>query len=215
MLINTEDKSGIFGQIDSEFSKQSDSMQSMLYLSILGLIGYVTFSLTYPSTDEALKDTKNQIKSVQSKLSKDRSYLSTHSIAALNKSKSSLQAKQTEYDNTIYKISYVDNTLNDLSYLLFDDRSWANFVDKISELAKKYGVEISEISNKFYEPTFQKVTHVVEVDVKSSGSLKSMMKFLNALEESKLVIDVSNIKMSRPGEAIDGEYKIAVWGMKY
>jgi len=112
-------------------------------------------------------------------------------------------------------MSYVDNTLTELSYLLFDDQSWANFVDNISYLAKKYHVNIEEIGNKFYTPTFQKITHVVEVDVKSNGKLKNMVKFLNAIEESPLVVDVNDIVLDKPKENVHGTFKIAVWGMKY
>jgi len=215
MLGKANDKKSLFDRIDDYFAKEKPSTLQMAYIGVMALIGYGVYTFVFPITDENLKNTKSNIASVKQNISKEQSYLSTHSVAILNGKKALLAKKEREYDNTIYKMSYVDNKLTELSYLLFDDKSWASFVDNISELAKKYNIEIREIGNKFFDPTYKKITHVAEVDVVSKGDTKDMIKFLNAIEESKLVIDVSNIKLDRPDEKIDGSFKIAVWGMKY
>jgi len=215
MLGKANDKKGLFDRIDDYFAKEKPSTLQMAYVGVMALIGYGVYTFVFPITDENLKNTKSNISSINQKISQDKTYLSTHSPAILNSKRALLAKKEREYDNTIYKMSYVDNKLTELSYLLFDDKSWANFVDNISELAKKYNIAIKEIGNKFYKPTYKKITHVAEVDVVSSGKTKDMIKFLNAIEESKLVIDVNNIKLDRPDENIEGSFKIAVWGMKY
>ncbi len=215
MLINSEDQKNFSTQIDNFVNRQPESSRSLVYFMGLAVAGALVWSFVSPITNKALQETKSSISSVQQKLSKTNSYLASHSDASLRNLKKTIASKERHYDNVIYKISYVDNKLNELNYLLFDDKSWANFVDKISELAKKYSVDIEEISNRFYKPTYQKITHVVEVDVKSKAKLKNMVKFLNAIEESKLVIDVNKISMDKPSDDIDGEFKIAVWGMKY
>ncbi|RUM67617.1 MAG: hypothetical protein DSZ06_00815 [Sulfurospirillum sp.] len=215
MLGNVKDKKSIFDKIDNYFANEKPSNLQMAYVGIACVIGYAVYNYVFPITDGGLKQTISNIEDVKNKINQENLYLSTHSRAALQKSKDQLASKKLAYDNTIYKMSYVDNKLTELSYLLFDDRSWANFVDNISDLAKKYNVDIKEISNKFYDPSNKKITHVAEVDVVSSATSKNMIKFLNAIEESRLVIDVSNIKMNRPKDMIEGSFKIAVWGMKY
>ncbi len=215
MLDKANDKKSILDKIDDYFAKEKPSTLQMAYVGVAALIGYMVYAYVYPITDEQLKSTKSQIESTTKKVNEKKNYLSSHSMAALNRGKNELRQKEIEYDNIIYKTSYVDNKLTELSYLLFDDKSWAAFVDNISELAKKYNVDIKMISNRFYEPTYKKITHVAEVDVVSSASTKDMMKFLNAIEESQLVIDVNDIKLDRPEDKIEGSFKIAVWGMKY
>ncbi|RUM67649.1 MAG: hypothetical protein DSZ06_00775 [Sulfurospirillum sp.] len=214
-MIGKKDKHSLLDKVDAYFAKEKPSTLQMAYIGIAALIGYSVYTFVFPVTDEALKSTKSSINSVKQKIATEQNYLSTHTVALLNRGKSELKRKKIEYDNTIYKMSYVDNKLTEISYLLFDDRSWANFVDNISELAKKYNVDIKEIGNKFFDPTLNKITHVAEVDVVSSANTKDMIKFLNAIEESKLVIDVNDIKLDRPNEKIEGSFKIAVWGMKY
>jgi len=215
MLTKRNEKKGLFDQIDDFFNSKKPSEASM-FLGVIALgIAYVVYQFIFLETDKNLQNTQNQIGAVKQKINTERNYLNTHSMATLSKLKSDLKQKKIAFDDTIYKMSYVDNTLTELSYLLFDDQSWANFVDNISYLAKKYHVNIEEIGNKFYTPTFQEITHVVEVDVKSNAKLKDMVKFLNAIEESQLVVDVNSISMEKPKENVDATFKIAVWGMKY
>ncbi len=215
MLTKNNDKKGLFDQIDDFFNSKKPSEASM-FLGVIALgIAYGVYQFVFLETDKSIQNTQNKITSVKQKINTERNYLNTHSMASLAKLKSNLKQKKIAFDDTIYKMSYVDNTLTELSYLLFDDRSWATFVDNISYLAKKYHVNIEEIGNKFYTPTFQKITHVVEVDVKSNAKLKNMVKFLNAIEESQLVVDVGSILIEKPKENVEATFKIAVWGMKY
>ncbi len=215
MLTKNNDKKGLFDQIDDFFNSKKPSEASM-FLGVIGLgIAYGVYQFIFLETDKNLQKTQSQIVSIKQKINTERNYLNTHSLASLGKLKSDLKQKKIAFDDTIYKMSYVDNTLTELSYLLFDDHAWANFVDNISYLAKKYHVNIEEIGNKFYTPTFQKITHVVEVDVKSNAKLKNMVKFLNAIEESQLVVDINSIEIEKPKENVESTFKIAVWGMKY
>ncbi len=215
MLTKKSDKKGLFDQIDDFFNSKKPSEASM-FMGIIALgIAYGVYQYVFLETDKNLQATQNKIQSMHQKINTERNYLSTHSIAMLSKLKANVKQKKIAFDDTIYKMSYVDNTLTELSYLLFDDQSWANFVDNISYLAKKYHVDIEEIGNKFYTPTFQKITHVVEVDVKSKAKLKNMVKFLNAIEESQLVVDINDIEMQKPKDKVEAIFKIAVWGMKY
>ena len=215
MLTKKRDKAGLFDKLDEFFNSKKPSEASMFMGVIAVGIAYVVYQFVYLQTEQNLENTKGQIVSVKQKINTEQNYLNAHSVASLNQQKQALKNKKIAFDDTIYKMSYVDNTLTELSYLLFDDDSWAQFVDDISALAKKYHVDIKEIGNKFYTPTFQKITHVVEVEVKSSAKLKNMVKFLNAIEESQLVVDINDIKLEQPGANVEGSFKIAVWGMKY
>jgi hypothetical protein len=215
MAISSRENGTTFDKIDAYFAGKKPSEASLLYLGAMMFVGFLVYQFIFLQTDKNLKATEAKFKSVKTKVDGEKRYLSVNTKAKLQQLKKSVELKYMEYDNTNYKISYVDNTLTELSYLLFDDENWASFVDDISALAKKYKVEITEIANKFYEPTFQKITHVVEVDVKSKAKFSNMVKFLNAIEESQLVIDVHGIEITKPKDKLEGVFKIAVWGMKY
>ncbi len=215
MAISNRENRTTFDKIDAFFNSKKPSEASLLYFGAVLFVGFLVYQFIFLETDKQLKATEAKLISVKSKVSEQKRYLSLNTPARLQQLKKVVIQKNAEFDDTIYKISYVDNTLTELSYLLFDDENWASFVDNISYLARKHKIEIKEIANKFYEPTFQKITHVVEIDIKSRGNFNNMVKFLNEIEESQLVIDVSQIEITQPEDKLEGVFKIAVWGMKY
>jgi hypothetical protein len=187
----------------------------MFYFVAALLIAYVVYEFIFMETDKKLQTTQNQIVQIKSKINKERNYLAQNTPQKVAMLRKVVKEKKKRFDDALYQISYVDNTLTELSYLLFDDENWAKFVDNIAALAKKYHVEIKEIGNKFFNPTYQKITHVVVVDVKSRANFTNLMKFINEIEESPLVIDIDQLKMFKPDDKVLSEFRIAVWGMKY
>ncbi len=214
-MLNNQEKKGFFDQIDDYFASKSSSEVSLILMGCALAIGYVVYTLIFSYTDQTFTNTENSIKSIKQKINKENNYLLANSEAKLLSLRKEVERKNIEFENISYKMSYVDNKLHELSYLLFDDRSWAGFVDNISALAKHYHVDIKSIGNRFFEPTFQKITHVVEVNIHSEAGFQNTVKFLNAIEESQLVIDVSDINMTSSNNKILSQFKIAVWGMKY
>jgi len=202
-------------KIDDFFKTKKQSEQRIIYMMVAVVIAYVVYQFVFSQTDRMRRDAFNKVTNMKREVQTKRSYLRINSGAKLQQMRASLDKMTKEYDDALYKISYVDNTLSELSYLLFNDENWAKFVDNISFLAKKYGLEIKEITNKFFKPTFQKVSQVVTIEVKTKSNYQNMMKFLNKIEESKLVVDVTDMNISKPGEKLSSYFKISVWGMKY
>ncbi len=212
---NNVDKKNILEQIDDFFNAQQPSKANLYYLTTFALIGLLVYQFVFSESDIMLKRAKNALSSATQKVNKQRNYIAANSPAMLQQLKQQVIQKKDQLDNIIYQISYVDNTLTELSYLLFNDESWAGFVDNVSNLAKKYSVDIKEIGNEFYEPTYQKISQVVAISIKANSSPKNMVKFINAIEESNLVVDVNELNITRPDEFVSAQFNIAVWGMKY
>lgn len=214
-MVNSVNKKDLFSQIDNFFAEKKPSEVSMFYFVAALVIGYVVYQFIYLETDRQLQQTQNKILQIKSKINQERNYLSQNTPQKVAMLRKVVKERKKQFDDALYKISYVDNTLTELSYLLFDDENWAKFVDNISALAKKHHVEIKEIGNKFFNPTYQKITHVVVVNVTSKANFTNLMKFINEIEESPLVIDIDQLKMFKPDDKVMSEFRIAVWGMKY
>ncbi|RUM66895.1 MAG: hypothetical protein DSZ05_03595 [Sulfurospirillum sp.] len=214
-MVSSVNNKDILSQIDKFFAEKKPSEVSMFYFVAALVIAYVVYQFIFLETDRQLHETQNKIVQVKSKISQERNYLAQNTPQKVAMLRKVVQEKRKQFDDALYKISYVDNTLTELSYLLFDDENWAKFVDNISALAKKHHVEIKEIGNKFFNPTYQKITHVVVVNIASKGDFTNLMKFINEIEESPLVIDIDQLKMFKPEDKVMSEFRIAVWGMKY
>ena len=209
----------IFDKIDNNLKVKKSSELSLIFLMVFVTIGFVIYSSVFPVTEKMLKQTKSAHKSIQSKLSQEIAYLNS---VTRNGDKNFIVKKMTREVNkqkklleeTKYANAYVDKKLKELSYLLFNDKNWAKFLDSITFKAQKYGIEIELISNKFFEPNLQEIKQVLTVHINFNGKFRNILKFINELEESELVVDINNLKL-KSSDTIDTTLDIAVWGMKY
>ncbi len=208
-----------FDKIDDYLKNKKSSELSLVFLMVFVGIGFVLYSTLYPVTEKILKKTQNSHKNIKSKLSQERAYLKSVTMNGnknyvINKMHLEVNKQKNILKDIKYRNVYVDKKLKELSYLLFNDKNWARFLDSIAYVAQKYGVEITLIDNQFYKPTLQEIKQVLTVKVNFNGEFKNILKFINELEESDLVIDINNFDL-KSSDTITGAIDIAVWGMKY
>ena len=208
-----------FDKIDNYLNGKKSSELSLVFLMVCVTIGFVIYSSLFPVTEKMLKKTKNSHKSIHSKLNKEKTYLNSVTrngdknflIKKMNLEvkKQKQLLKDTKYANT-----YVDTKLKELSYLLFNDKNWAKFIDSIAYIGQKYNIGIDLIGNSFFELNLQEIKQVLTVQINFNGKFKNILKFINELEESELVVDINNLNLESSND-INGTLDIAVWGMKY
>ena len=208
-----------FDKIDNYLKGKKSSELSLVFLMVFVAIGFVIYTSLFPVTEKMLKKTKNSHKSIHSKLNQEKAYLNSVTRNGDKNfviKKMSLEVKKQKQllEDTKYANAYVDTKLKELSYLLFNDKNWARFIDSIAFIAQKYGIEVALISNSFFEPNLQKIKQVLTVQINFNGEFKNILKFINELEESELVVDINNLNLES-SDTISATLDIAVWGMKY
>lgn len=202
-------------KIDEQFSNEEDKGKMyIMYIVVAGLIGYLIFTSIIPQADSYFKQNEQRNRKLTSDLISEKNYLARNTKQTINTKRGDLANANRRYDEIKKTNIYVDKKIRELSYLLFDDKNWANFLDSIATTAKKFNIEVKAIRNGINELTPQKIEQILNVEVKLRGSYHSIVKFINALEESMLIVDVYDIKLEGK-ESIEGLVNIAVWGMKY
>jgi len=209
----------ILEQIDTALKEKKPSEVNMIYMAIIALFGFLVYQFVFPVTDSNLKKTQKQINTMRTKLNAEVSYLRSKTVNNdskyyVKKLNADIKDLQKNLEKTKYENDYVDNKLKELSYLLFNDANWAKFLDNISYLAQKNSVSINYIRNKFNEINIQKVEQVLEINIDANGKFNNIMNFINAIEESKLVVDIYSLHLEGK-KRVNARFKIAVWGMKY
>ncbi len=209
----------ILEQIDTALKEKKPSEVNMIYMAIIALFGFLVYQFVFPVTDSNLKKTQKQINTMRTKLNAEVSYLRSKTVNNdskyyVKKLNADIKDLQKNLEKTKYENDYVDNKLKELSYLLFNDANWAKFLDNISYLAQKNSVSINYIRNRFNEINIQKVEQVLEINIDANGKFNNIMNFINAIEESKLVVDIYSLHLEGK-KRVNARFKIAVWGMKY
>ncbi len=208
-----------FEKIDNSLSQKKESEISLIILIIFVFFGFISYSYIYPITDKTLKHTKSNLKSMNKKVQNEKTYLRSvtrngDSKFYIKKAKNEIEGAKILLEKTKYVNSYVDNKLKNLSYLLFNNQNWAKFLDYVTFIAKKNHVKIKIIENKINKPNLQKIEQILNLKVEFNGNFRNIMKFINSIEESKLVVDIYEMDL-KGANGVDGYINIAVWGMKY
>lgn len=208
-----------FDKIDNFLTTKKSSEVYLIFFLAFCVVAFIIYSYVFPVTEKMLQSSQKSFKAMQSKLNQERAYLNSVTRNGderfyIKQMQKDLKTKEQRFDDIVYVNSYVDTKLKELSYLLFNDRNWSLFLDSITRVAKENDVTINLIQNTFNEPSLQKIEQVLNVKVELDGDFKNIMKFINTLEESELVVDIYNLKLESQ-DLITGYIDIGVWGMKY
>ena len=193
MMMNNFDV--IFDKIDNYLKDKKGSETSILFFLLFVIVGFLSYSYIYPITDAKLKQTSRLAKDMDKKLLDETSYIRSISkdideAFVIKKVKQDIETSKLLLEKTTFTNAYVDNKLKELSYLLFNDENWAKFLNSITRLAQEYNIDIKLIENKINEPSIQKIEQILNLKVDFNGHFTNSVKFINALEESELVVDV-------------------------
>ncbi|MDR1285772.1 MAG: hypothetical protein LBJ88_06200 [Campylobacteraceae bacterium] len=206
-------------KIDNWLSAKSKNERGLVYLiACCAIIGIIYLTLFQPS-EFFLSDKQRILNETTNKLSTETNYINSNS-QVIPRLENEIRNYSTSLSGIRDSNNYIDGKLKELSYLLFNDKSWADFMDRLAFLAKEYSVNILKIENTFLESENlqdRKVKQVLDIEVDFRSNFNNAIKFLNAIEESQLVVDVYNstISSSVRSNSVDGNIQIAVWGMLY
>lgn len=212
-------KISLLDQIDSYLKNKKKNEIYLIYMAIFALIAMVSYEYIYPQTLRTLNLAKKDDQNIKTQIANERNYIDSKTqngdkFYYVNLLKKEVEDLKILHQKTQLANEYVDEKLKDLSYLLYNDENWANFIDNIAFLATKYDIEINFIETKFHKLNFQKVDRAMDIEVDASGTFNNILNFINSIEESELVIDVREINLVGD-KYINCKINIAVWGMKY
>lgn len=213
-------KDNTLTKIDNYFDEKKPSEVTMMLIVAFFLSATIAYYAVIPYAQNYYDDSIRENDQITQDLNKVNSYLSTVSQGndrnfMINKKQNELLQQQNKLADAQNMNQYFDNKLKELSYLIFNEQSWADFLDNLAFLANKNNVKITKIINTFKEPNAQKIEQVLDVNISVDGDYRDIVSYINAIEESKLVVDVNNIDINSTNGKLKGNMGIYIWGMKY
>ena len=210
MKINIED---YLQGIDASFRDKSQKDIYMTYIMIFGLIFAFSYLLFWESSLIAFEEKNKQITTISAKINADKRFLQANpesKITILDREIKMSEAQlQAHKDNN----AYIKSKIETISSLIYDERTWGEYLHSISTNAKMYGIKIVDFTNE-YAKNNTSFGHVLDISLKSTGKYKDTLRFINSLEQSDLVVDVHDLKIE-VDKTLNTELFISVWGITY
>jgi len=211
----------ILSKIDKYFDTKKQSETNIIFFGSALIIAYIVYALCFDPSQDFYNERFYAHTRVSNDISKVRDYLESTSSPdgdrnfKINEESKALEVLKGKYSSVLKLNSHFDSKLKELSFLLFNDQNWANFLDNIVQLAKQNNIKILELKSDIKEPNLQKIEQILNIDLTFLGDFKDMLSYINSLEESKLVVDLHKMDINSTQKDLGAKISISVWGMKY
>lgn len=206
-------------EMDKSFAKKKESEKWMMILGVAGIITAIAYTYLLPYSEDMYNTTDAEKTRLNKSIAEKNIYLNGITVGGdrnfyIKKYDRDIKNKKSNISSLDKKIDYINVSLDKLSPLLFNKKSWAIFLNSIAANAKINSIEIQSIRNN-YTDTLGSFGHVLEVEIKGYGDFKNMVKFLNLLEQNTLVTDIYSSKLEGSDQGINTDFNISVWGINH
>lgn len=199
--------------IDQSFANKKQSEVYMIYGVIAVVLIAFSYLLFWDSSEQEYNQIKTERIAVEKKLRADEQYLAAHPETEIQQIENQIEAIKTQTLAVKEKNEYINYKISQISELFYNEKAWGAYIDSIAEDAKKYHVKLSIFTNKRALDK-EKFGHVLDISIHASGRYDNVLKFINAMEQSDLVIDLHGLSL-QANERLDLDVNSSVWGITY
>lgn len=210
MKINVEN---YLHQIDSAFKDKSQKDIYMTYIMIFGAIFAFAYLLFWDASEQTFEQTNKKIEAIQTKIQNDKMYLLVNPETKITTLMSEIKQKENEMLSVRDHNAYIKSKIETISSLIYDERTWGEYLHSISTNAKKYNINIVNLTNE-YALNNKSFGHILDISVDGNGNFNNTLKFINSLEQSDLVVDIHDFSI-KAQDKLNTSIKISVWGITY
>jgi len=197
--------------LDQSLALKSDRDKMMLYIMIFASLFAFSYLLFWESSEASFQVSHEKALKVESDLNIDKQYLAANppeKITQIEQETIEIERQHTLY---IQYNTYIKEQLEQISSLYYDEKVWGAYLDSVSRYARSYNVKLAQFGNTLQTDN-SSFGHVLDISISSEGPYKNTLKFINALEQSHLVVDLHNFKISAD-EKLKSDLNISVWGI--
>ena len=208
----------ILDKLDSYYYSKKSTEVWLMVILVSVLIGYLVYSLLSPLAKSYKekqvgihKDLTTKINSANSFLRSitvngDRDYI----IKDLNRK---IVKKRVELNSYRAKLKKIDGAMDELSNVLYTKDNWSKFLHNITVKAKTNDIKVNKITNVVLDEngTFGRV---LDVNIKSEGKYGNILAFMNDLEKTNLVSNITHVKLKATNNNPIVDINLSVWGIK-
>jgi Tfp pilus assembly protein PilO len=211
MKINIED---YLHKIDTAFKSKTKKDIQMIYVMVVAGIFAFAYLLFWDSSFESFERTQKNVADLQKKINTDNQYLRRNPESVITKLNNEIQQINKKVTLAKESNAYIKSKIETISSIIYDEQSWGEYLDSITTNAQRYHMKVNNFTNK-YADNESAFGHVLDISVQASGSYTNTLKFINALEQSELVVDIHDFKIEAKDKKLLSTLEISVWGITY
>jgi len=200
-------------KMDNAFAEKDEKEVLMIYAMIFAGLFALSYFLFWDSAEKDFNTAHNKVTAMQKNINTDNSYLSANPESKIAAIENQTENTKLQFADTQENNEYIKFSIEKISELYYDAQTWGEYINSISRHAKAENVHLLELSNSFTDQK-EAFGHVLDIGIKANGKYKNLLKFINRLEQSFLVVDLHDFTFSTD-EKLAVDLNISVWGITY
>nr|WP_315083138.1 hypothetical protein [uncultured Campylobacter sp.] len=215
-------KKSSLDQLDQWFASKGNSANNYFYIALL-FVGLVAYFILSNYADPYLEESETNLSTATTKLEgaqrEYNEFFGGDPKAFVDNKRNILNGAKTNLNNIIEERGYLDDKLNEISKLTYNEKNWAKFMDSLSTIAENNNIKIYAIHSDRREPSIKQIFQpeaLLDIDVKFEGAFSNVLRYINLIEQSEMIVDVNkmDINATKNGK-IGGSIGISIWGVNY
>lgn len=197
--------------IDQSFAQKSERDKMMLFVMIFASLFAFSYFFFWEQSEKDFIESHAKAVKVENDLNFDKQYLSANPPERITQIEQETAAIEQQRALYIQYNVYIKEQLERISSLYYDEKVWGAYLDSVSRYARAYNVKLARFGNTLQTDN-SAFGHVLDISIASEAPYKNTLKFVNALEQSFLVVDLHHLNLTA-GEKLKGDLNISVWGI--
>lgn len=197
--------------LDQYLALKSERDKMMLFVMLFASLFAFSYLLFWESAEKSFNESHEKAVTVENELNMDKGYLSANPPERITQLEQETVAIEHQHVLYIQYNTYIKEQLEQISSLYYDEKVWGAYLDSVSRYARAYNVKLSQFGNTLQVDN-SSFGHVLDIAISSEAPYKNTLKFINALEQSYLVVDLHDFKLTA-GDKLKGDLNISVWGI--
>lgn len=199
--------------IDQAFAEKKQQEVYMYYIMIVFLLFMFSYLLFWDSAEAEYNTIDKSYAKLTKKVEKDETYLRRHPVKEIQMIEGKIKNINGKIQTVQKQNEYITLKIEQIPELYYNEKTWGAYIDSIAESAKKYEIKIMLLSNRKAVDK-EKFGHVLDINIEAIGNYANLMRFINGLEESKLVVDLHDMNISA-SSVLSATIRTSVWGITY
>ncbi|MDD5052750.1 MAG: hypothetical protein PHO27_08495 [Sulfuricurvum sp.] len=196
---------------DQSLGKKNERDKTMLFVMIFAALFAFSYLLFWESSEASFQVSHEKALQIESSLNADKQYLTMFPEEKITQLENETQVIEQQHTLYIEYNTYIKEQLDQISSLYYDEKVWGAYLDSISKFARSYNVKLTQFGNTLTTDN-SSFGHVLDISISSEAPYKNTLKFINALEQSYLVVDLHDFNITAD-EKLKGDLNISVWGI--
>ena len=230
-------------KLDNYYNSRKPNEVWLMVILFSLLVGYLIYTLLSPISSGYREQQESINRDLKTKISSDNSFLKSitvngdrdYMIKKLNKE---IVEKRRDLNDYRAKLRKLDGAMKNLNGVLYTKDNWSKFLHNIASKAKDNNLKVFSITNiildqnrtKKPEKTKAKTiktaktvstsktnnnfAKVLDIEIKCQGKYGEILSFMNDLEQTKLVANITQVKLTATNSDPKADIKLSVWGIK-